>query len=432
MTENDQPYTEAEYCPFLGMDDGQDSHYGYPSRANRCWRSGAPSKIALDHQGAHCLIEHFTSCSIFLQEPGDIEPSHETVLTPVSRRSRLLIIPAVFTTIIVILLVLLFSDLLSFNTGFKTILPLRQWVISIQSSVLQQPAPAASQEPEQPTAVSEIDAPPLPIISTAYPPPGNLLDDLQAGNINLPEQSYITTQEANKAQSDYAGEDFIINNPDAYRIRILGERNVQVDPIYKLPEQESYSIILDGRTLTLSRGSVKIFTQSGPGYTVRILGVLAEPDREEIIKVSRDGKLIEYYSEGDNQISVYMEYESEGTRYWFALSDIPVDGRHSVIITCDLYEMQITMQNQGFAIGSYNIRIAQDDEDGLLVFMHGDIASDSLQTHYITYSNLKDDGTVTLVVDNIIEAELDRTYVLVNNASITHLPFIFQKFTLRR
>ena len=190
--------------------------------------------------------------------------------------------------------------------------------------------------------------------------------------------------------------------------------------------------MLDGHTLTLPRGSPKIFTQSGPGYTVRILGVLAEPDREEIIQISRDGKLIEYASEGDNQISIHMEYKDEGTSYLFALSDIPVDGNHNVIITSNLSEKQITMQNQGFAIGAYNIRIAQDDEDGLLFFAHGDNATDSLQTHYITFSTLKDDGTVTLVVDNIREGEIDRTIVLINNASITHLPIILQKYTLRR
>lgn len=57
-------------CPYVGTLEDQASIMAYASRANRCFRHGAPRHVSLLRQDQHCLQSNYSTCHIFRQ-PAD-------------------------------------------------------------------------------------------------------------------------------------------------------------------------------------------------------------------------------------------------------------------------------------------------------------------------------------------------------------------------
>ncbi len=61
-------------CPHLGLVNDRDARFSYPETANRCFASGKPETVSLEHQTTFCLAGAYAACSRFV-EPDDEIPA---------------------------------------------------------------------------------------------------------------------------------------------------------------------------------------------------------------------------------------------------------------------------------------------------------------------------------------------------------------------
>jgi hypothetical protein len=410
---------EKQFCPHLGTEDGFDSHFGYPSRGNRCWRSGTHSQVTLDHQETFCLGENHTSCPIYLQEPDRIRVAHEAALSLAPRRTRWSLAIALITLAGIALLIigLLFTDLLPYNAGTR----FREMVSGIQLPALKLPASDPVQD-ETSTPVSASDQAPgstvlptetLPATPSAYPPP----------QITLPDQFYVTTDQSKQGPVDYAEANVRLHRPDSYQVQIQGE-NIQIEPVYSLPDLEGFSILLDGHTISLSENEPRTFTQTGPGYSVQIEGVIVRANRQDTINVSPQGDHLEYTPGEDNQVNIFIRLESGEGYLRIAIQELELDEDRTFVLAIDRQVSQINLHNNGFVVGDYNLLILDASTGEQSRFLSPGIAIDSLQSQQLDFSTMNTTGVVSLSLDDRADGEFDQVLELENQLNLYYVPFI--------
>ena len=62
-------------CPYLGLADDRDSRFSIPEGGHRCYATGRPSSITLEHQAAFCFTKEHPTC------PRYVEPAPEDLST---------------------------------------------------------------------------------------------------------------------------------------------------------------------------------------------------------------------------------------------------------------------------------------------------------------------------------------------------------------
>ncbi len=95
-------------------------------------------------------------------------------------------------------------------------------------------------------------------------------------------------------QLGYLDEEFVNNIPGAYPGVVDGGMGVEIEPIYILPTSTTYTILLDGQSLSESGSSN--MAQFGPGYAVSIEDIDVSPSTQDIVTFTNDGTQVVYQS----------------------------------------------------------------------------------------------------------------------------------------
>jgi hypothetical protein len=420
MSEIKKTASEDIYCPYLGVTEGMDTHFGYSSRGNRCWRSGKPARIRSEHQTSHCLNANYQTCTVFNRQGDASEQTRREVLIPSKRLTPALpLVLAVVLVLIAVSFTLLFTGVVRFP-GSETV---RQWFAGIQ-----QIPTTAAQTPDASSAITLTETPaspqaagpypyPIPLGSTAeYPAPSA---QIQVGDLNS-----LTVNETGSSSSRSSSDDVSIDRPDAYEVRIQGGRGLSLEPVYTIPDQDSYNFIVDGQTMSLTSGSNKTFTQSGDEYSVQIIGVLADPEGEERLNISNDGTSLKYFTELENRITIIMEHQYQDQTFRFYIYDIRVSSGQGLSVVADLPRSQLILDNEGFSVGDYHLRILNDSPEDQLIFIASAIDLDSIQSHTFDYSRMVSKDTVIQEIDNRRQGALDEIVNWINQASFSYIPFV--------
>jgi len=86
---------------------------------------------------------------------------------------------------------------------------------------------------------------------------------------------HLLVTDAQGRRIGYSGNQFLNEIPMAYESSIDGGLGVETEPIYTLPLTQTYSILLDGQTLTQTQ--MATVTEFGPGYATAVEGVTVGP-----------------------------------------------------------------------------------------------------------------------------------------------------------
>jgi hypothetical protein len=67
LVEGPAPSPVEGLCPHLGLEEDRASHFSYPESAHRCFASGSPEHVELEHQERFCLSGEYRLCPRFAE-----------------------------------------------------------------------------------------------------------------------------------------------------------------------------------------------------------------------------------------------------------------------------------------------------------------------------------------------------------------------------
>ena len=226
-------------------------------------------------------------------------------------------------------------------------------------------------------------------------------------------------------QIGYIGNQFVNDIPRAIGSVIPGGLGIPVEPIYYLPITDTYTILLDGQTIT-ETNTVDV-TQFGPGYAVSVDGIpLTQPTQDQF-SFSPDGTQLSYAVNSTKQVTLTIATDTLNESYQFQLGATDIGTGQVVSMTVDADTDQLLFNNAQAGGGQYDLEIKRVSVAGENIFVHGNITIAATDTHYLDYGSWNGTGSITLYIDHGSDGTIDETIVLENqivSESTLYLPLL--------
>lgn len=252
----------------------------------------------------------------------------------------------------------------------------------------------------------------------------NLASQTPTGEVWFSGQGHLLISNTQGQRIGYVDGQFVSEIPDAYGSLIDGGLGIEYDPIYVLPLDTSYTILLDGQTLTQSE-MVEV-TQFGPGYVAKVNDVDLGPSTQDQITITPDGKQLTYQSNSGQEATLTLVLETDSESYQFTITGADIGLTQTVALGVDTdngWLMFTSVQADG---GMYDLGIERMSAIGKHKFAHHDINILASDTHYLEYDAWDGSGSTTLFVDHGTDGTMDETVPLSNQANTVFLPLILR------
>ena len=241
--------------------------------------------------------------------------------------------------------------------------------------------------------------------------------------LNGPGHLLIT--DAQGRRLGYAGSEFVSEIPGAYESPVDGGLGVEEEPIYRLPVQDGYTILLDGQTV--ARPDDVTISQFGPGYAVQIANDHMQPNSRDNITIAADGLEIFYQPGEDRKPTLTLAIDHDNASYQLSVADADIAGGDRVTVTAHDIAGHLTYSHATGGGGSYGLVVRRASSSGMSLFAHGALAVASSNTHYAAFGSWNGQGSMTLLIDHDSNGSIDETITLENQIRITHMPMMTEE-----
>lgn len=215
----------------------------------------------------------------------------------------------------------------------------------------------------------------------------------------------------------FVGDQFVNEIPNALEFAPTGGQDSE--PLYDLPLSDNYTTSLNGQTLA-NPENVSL-TQFGPGYAIGIDDLTVNPSDSDQIKVSTDGKALEYVPSAAKAPTFVVSQDSTGDAYEFQLQAVDLAPNQSIKVSDDPSDGKLALNTASGGNSTYNLSITRIGSTGEQVFEHHDLAIAGTDTEYFNFGSWNG-GAVTLQVDHGSDGTIDKTLSLNNQTSCTVAP----------
>jgi hypothetical protein len=208
-----------------------------------------------------------------------------------------------------------------------------------------------------------------------------------------------------------------------------------VEPLYRLPAEASYQVLLDGQTIT--RTETLSVTQLGPDYAAWVEGATLTPGASSALTVTQDGRRIKYRATIAQAPTLGLAFDdirpaagvgASGTitdSYTMIVAGADLGTGQQLALAAETEQGRLVFSNKDAGGGSYDLRIEHYDPVGSDVFAHAAILIGAADTHYLLYGT-RGTGPLTLQVDRGSDGTVDETIILANQASVLYLPLVIR------
>ena len=274
-----------------------------------------------------------------------------------------------------------------------------------------------SQNPEHPPCPSGWS-------SSAYV--GSTLNETPSAQVWLTGQSHLLITDAQGRRIGYVSDQFVNEIPGAHATPVIGGLDVAMEPVYSLPLSDTYTILMDGQTLTQTE-TVKV-TQFGPGYATSLDGVTLGPAAQDQLIIAPDGTQLAYQPSGDGEATLILALDgaSEGNELQVEGADIRAG--QVVTLTADVGNGQLVFNNAQADGGEYDLKVRQVSAAGEQTFIHTGLVISATDTHYLDYDAWDGSGPMTLHIDHGSDGTIDDTLEVYNQAHQIYLPLVLRTY----
>lgn len=220
----------------------------------------------------------------------------------------------------------------------------------------------------------------------------------------------------------YAGMEFVNEMPGAIANFVPGGLGVEMEPIYTIPLTETYSILLDGQTLTDTQTASLV--QFGPGYASGAQDIPAGPSTQDQVVIAADGSEVAYQASSNKQVTLLLATDSPTDGYQFQFEGADLTAGQPVTGTMDAANGQLIYNNHEAGDGAYDLAITRANASGQSLFFHSQIAVLATDIHYLEYADWDGVGSMTLLIDHSGDGTIDETIMLNNQSAHVYLPLV--------
>ena len=194
------------------------------------------------------------------------------------------------------------------------------------------------------------------------------------------------------------------------------------EPLYTLPLTETYTILLDGQTV--SQTSPSSLWQFGPGYATSLQDVNVGPGTQDTFIIGGDGRLLGYHAMQAQEPTLMLALDVLSATYGLDIQWIDIGAGEAVTLTADTTEGKLTLDGSQASGGMYNLLIRKASEAGGFPFYHNNIEILATDTHILHFGAWDGYGAITLEIDHGSDGTIDETITLVNEVVWAFLPSV--------
>jgi hypothetical protein len=251
------------------------------------------------------------------------------------------------------------------------------------------------------------------------------LDGSSSGQVWLAGHGHLLITDSQGQRIGYMGSQFVNEVPGAYAGIIDGGLGIEIEPFYTLPLSDSYSILLDGQTLT-QRETVAV-AQFGPSYVASIGNMTLEPTSHDGLMFAPDGTELAFQPSDDNEATLTLALDGTSESNQVQIKGADISAGQVVTLTLDSENSQLVFNNLQSSGGEYDLEIHRSGTAGDQRFFHSELVILATDTHFVDYGGWDGSGPMTLYVDHGSDGTIDETWILDNEATRSiNLPIILK------
>ncbi|WP_172450856.1 TolB family protein [Candidatus Chloroploca asiatica] len=222
----------------------------------------------------------------------------------------------------------------------------------------------------------------------------------------------------------YDGSIFVDGIEDAHAMPMLLGLD-EAEPTYFLPLNDTYTITLDGQTLT-STETVSVM-QFGPSYATVVSDINLRPTSSDEITVASDGSLLTYNASESKEATVTLALDGADQSYSFAVIGSDIAANKTVGYWANMSEGLLVVDQSMAENSTYSVNISRVGTSGETTFLHKNILVNGGATHYFDFGAWDGQGDIELCTDIGSNGTIDQCAPLSNQFTWTiFLPAILR------
>ena len=250
-----------------------------------------------------------------------------------------------------------------------------------------------------------------------------------SGQVWLTGEGHLLITDSQGRRIGYVGDQFVNEVPGAFGSVPPGGLGIPAEPIYTLPLADTYTILLDGQTLTQME-TVEV-TQFGPGYAVQVGDVTMGPASQDWLTIASDGTQLAYQSSSDEEATLMLALDGADESNQLQINGADIGAGQAVALTADVGNGQLVFDNAQASGGEYDLATKRISTAGVQMFVHADLVISATDTHYADYGAWDGSGSMTVYVDHSSDGTIDETLVLENQVRRAYLPLIVKNYPVQ-
>jgi hypothetical protein len=247
---------------------------------------------------------------------------------------------------------------------------------------------------------------------------------MPSGTVWLNGGGHLLLTDSQGRRLGYVGGQFMSEIPGAFGRIVDTGSGVESEPIYTLPLSDTYTILLDGQTLTQT--DAVAITQFGPGYAVTADGVTMNQTSQDRLTVAPDGMQLAYRSSEIKAITLTLALDGLSESDQFQIKNASVGTGQIVTLTNQTISGSLKFDNSRASGGQYSLEIKRVGAAGEQRFVHAGIVISATDTQYAVYGSWNGSAGMTLQIDHGSDGTIDETLVLNNQAWQVYLPLVIR------
>lgn len=246
------------------------------------------------------------------------------------------------------------------------------------------------------------------------------------GQVWLTGQGHLLLTNVQGRRIGYSGDQFVNEVPGAFGSVPPGGLGIPQEPIYHLPLTDTYTLLLDGQTLTQT-GTVAV-TQFGQGYAVSVDDVILGPTSQDELTIAPDGTQLAYQPGDAKEATLTLALDGVGESNQFQVGGADVGAGQVVTLTVDVSNSQLVFNNVQAAGGAYDLEVTRVSTAGKQIFLHAGLVISATDTHYVDYGAWDGSGPMTVCTDHGSDGAIDNCAQVENQANRIYLPLVLRDY----
>jgi hypothetical protein len=220
----------------------------------------------------------------------------------------------------------------------------------------------------------------------------------------------------------YVGNKLVNDFGEEYVTIIDAGADIALEPFYTFPLNDTYTLLLDGQTLTTSKTvDMSVF---GDGMTALVDDVILDPTTQDRLAISPDGNQIAYQASREQEANLTLLLESESESGKFTIRGADVLSGQMVALGVDTTSKYLVFTNQQEENGTYSLDIEFVESEGSSQFSHANIDIAAKDTHYLSYGEWDGAGDMVVYIDQMQDGSIDEALNLPNQKYKVFLPLL--------